>query len=157
MADRHPPVLDVAVLCSKVVRDGNGNGNVFALNEPQHTVVVHPDARRKLSAPELMLFLQMTDWDACGTFEFRVEVHSDEGVILRGPPEDCVRVTFVPRTFPFYPFEHVFVLRGLVFPHPGCYDFHVMCGLAPDDDFKSMCARAPRLHVIRGEPGGVPL
>ncbi len=150
MADRKPPVLDAAILCAEVVRDANDA--VFALNELQHTVVVDPNEEGKLEAPELVLFVQMNDRDAQGTYEFGVEVRSDTGVIIPSETVSGVHVTFVSHYYPLYPFEHEFVFRRLVFPGPGVYHFHVMCGSA-SMSAREACAKAPKLYVVRAEPG----
>ena len=150
MADRKPPVLDAAILCAEVVRDANGA--TFALNEPLNTVVLAASADGRLALDELVLFVQMTDWEAQGTYTFSAEVRSDTGVVLAQPGDSAVQVTFASRYYPLAPFEHAFFIRYLIFPGPGVYHFHVMCGLA-SMSAREACAMAPKLFVVRAEPG----
>lgn len=150
MSDRKSPELDLLVLCSYVEYDGNGQP--FRLVEPLHTVVVTPDEHGQLSAPEFALYVQMSDEDADGTFDFTVEVRTDDTVIPHHSVE-ATRMTFFSRIHPPRPFEHVFVIRDLVFHAPGDYHFHVMCGHASMSD-RPGAPRAARLRVIRAEDGG---
>jgi hypothetical protein len=151
MSDRKSPILDLAVLCSYVELDGQNQP--FSLNEPLHTVLVSPDASGNLAAPEFALYVQMTDEDAHGTYDFTVEVRTDTNVVIRHQSVEPVRVTFVKRYHPVRPFEHVFRLRGLVFPAPGVYNFHVMCGLASLSD-RPNATRPAKLRVVRAEAAG---
>ncbi len=154
MSDRKSPILDLAVLCSYVGFDGQNQPS--SLNEPLHTVLAPADGSGKLLAPEFALYVQMTDEDAHGTYDFTVEVRTDSNVILRHLTVEAVRVTFVKRYYPVRPFEHVFVLRDLVFDAPGVYHFHVMCGLASMSD-RPNATRPAKLRVVRAEVvGGAP-
>jgi hypothetical protein len=148
MADRKSPTLDLAVLCDSVGFDSQQRP--FSLNAPLHTVIVTPDESGRLLAPEFALYVQMTDEDANGTFDFTVEVRTDTNVIIRHATVEPMRVTFFSRYHPPTPLEHVFVLRDLVFPAPGWYHFHVMCGLASMSD-RPNTTRPAKLRVIRAE------
>lgn len=150
MTERSPPSLDLIVLCSHIEFDGNKQP--FALQEPLHTVLLEPDENGQLSAPELMLYVQMTDEDAQGTYRFRVEVRSESNIVLRELRDVGIDVTFTSRVYPMRPFEHVFVIRGVVFPAPGVYHFHVMCGLASMSD-RPNATRPAKLRVVQAERG----
>jgi hypothetical protein len=152
MADRKSPTLDLAVLCDSI--DYDSEHRPFSLNAPLHTVLIEPDEQGKLSAPELMLYVQMTDDEAQGTFRFRVQVRSGTNIVLNDFPASGLEVSFQSHLYPVAPFEHVFVLRGLVFPMPGVYHFHVMSGHASLSD-RENSARPAKLRVIAAErPGG---
>ncbi len=150
MLDRKPRILDAAILCAEVVRDASGA--VFALNEPLNTVVLVASPDGRLTLDELVLFVQMTDWEAQGTYTFSAEVRSATGVVIAQPGDSAVQVTFASRYYPLAPFEYTFLIRDLIFPGPGVYHFHVMCGLA-SMSAREACAKAPKLYVVRAEPG----
>lgn len=139
------------MLCSYVEYDADERP--FSLNEPFHTVHIEPDANGQLAASELMLYVQMTDEDASGTFDFAIEVRTDTNVVIRNGRTNAERITFYSRYHPARAFEHVFLLRGLVFPAPGVYHFHVMCGHASLSD-RPNAVRPARLRVVRHEPNG---
>ncbi|HEX4611669.1 MAG TPA: hypothetical protein VH092_25965 [Urbifossiella sp.] len=151
MSDRKSPELDLAVLCSYVVLDGQSQP--FSLNEPLHTVLAPADSTGKLPAPEFALYVQMTDEEAHGTYEFTVEVRTDTNIVIRPAAVEPVRVTFVKRYYPVRPFEHVFLIRDLVFDAPGGYHFHVMCGHASMSD-RPNATRPAKLRVVRAESAG---
>jgi len=152
MSDRKSPTLDLLVLCSYVGYDGQQQP--FSLNEPLHTVLAPADGSGKLPAPEFALYVQMTDEDAHGSFDFTVEVRNDTNdVVLRHLTVEPLRVTFGSRYYPVKPFEHVFVIRDLVFDAPGVYNFHVMCGLASMSD-RPNATRPAKLRVVRAEAAG---
>lgn len=125
MAVRVPPALNLAVLCSEVVFDGNGRP--FALNEPTHTLSVTPAADGRLPAPGLVVYVQLDDDNAVGTFWFSVEVRTTTGIVLPGGRSRPVEVTFRGQPDPLQLHEDVFPIRDLVFPEPGRYHVHVMC------------------------------
>lgn len=151
MAERQPPVLDSILLCSYVEYDAQRQP--FRLVEPLHTVVVTPDESGQLLAPEFALYVQMTDEDASGTYDFTVQVRTETNVIVRHATVEPMRVTFFSRYHPPSPLEHVFIIRDLVFPAPGVYHFHVMCGLASMSD-RPNATRPAWLRVIRAEAAG---
>lgn len=151
MSANKPPTLDLLILCSHVVYDGNREP--FSLNEPLHTVLAPADGSGKLPAPEFALYVQMTDEDAHGTFDFTVEVRTDTNVVIRHLKVEPLRVTFGSRYYPVRPFEHVFVIRDLVFDAAGVYHFHVMCGHASLSD-RPDATRPAKLRVVRAEAAG---
>jgi hypothetical protein len=149
MSERRPPILDSLVLCSYVEYDGNQRP--FRLVEPLHTVVVTP-IDDKLLAPEFVLFAQFNDEEANGTYDLSVEVRSETNIVIQ-PAEAVERVTFFSRYHPPEPMERAYMIRDLVFPGPGVYHFHVMCGLASLSD-RENAVKPAKLRVIRAEGGG---
>lgn len=152
---RRPPVLELAVLAADVEYDDAGQ--VENLVRPLHTVGLHANEEGGLPAPEFVLYVQMTDEEAHGPYPFRIEVRREETNTIIVPVLAEQAVTFASRYHPLSPFEHVFRLRGLVFPAPGWYAFHVMCRHVSMSDMppqrpNAPPARAPRLRVVVEEP-----
>lgn len=125
MAVRLPPALNLAVLCSHVEFDGNRRP--FSLIEPQYALGIVPDERGMLPVPEVALYVQLDDDQALGTFWFLVEVRTASGFVIPNGRTARAEITFTGNPDPLLAYEHVFDLRGLVFPEPGRYHFHVMC------------------------------
>lgn len=125
MAARLPPALNLAVLCSYVEFDGNQRP--FSLVEPTHTISVVPDAYGKLPASDFVVYVQLDDENALGTFWFSVEVRTASGIVLHGGRSRPVEITFNGQPDPLHLYEDVFPVRSVVFPEPGRYHVHVMC------------------------------
>jgi hypothetical protein len=125
MATRVPPALNLAVLCSYV--DTDAGNRPFRLNEPLYALGIAPDTHGKLPAPDFVLVIQLDDEHAIGTFWITAEVRTSGGLVLPHGRLSPVEMTFTGSPDPLVPFEHVFDVRGLVFPEPGRYYFHVMC------------------------------
>jgi hypothetical protein len=148
MPARVPPALNLAILCSYV--DLDADNRPFRLNEPLYAMGLAPDARGKLPAPEFVLVIQLDDEHALGTFWIRAEARTASGFIIPGGQTQPVEVTFDGNPDPMLPREFVFAYRGLVFPEPGRYYFHVMCNhisLHARDPISS----PPCLRVMPGE------
>jgi hypothetical protein len=125
MATRTPPALNLAVLCSYVEFDANQRP--FSLVEPTHSLSLVPELDGRLPAPELAVYVQLDDERASGTFWFSIEVRTGSGFILIGGRSRPVEIAFTGQPDPLQLHEDVFPVRGLVFPGPGRYYFHVMC------------------------------
>lgn len=125
MAVRVPPALNLAVLCSEVIVDGNGRA--FSLNEPVYALGITPDLHGKLPAPGTELYVQFDDEHAVGTFWFMAEIRTESGIVIPGGRTARAEITFIGNPDAIVPIEHVFQLRDLVFPAPGRYHVHVMC------------------------------
>jgi hypothetical protein len=130
-ANRTPPRLHLGVLCSYVELDAKQQP--FSLVEPLFGIAIQPDVNGALPAPDIELYVQLEDEHAAGTYWFAVEVRNPRddrvpgGCIISNGRTKPVEVTFAGNFDALAPFEHVFVLRGLVFPDAGWYHFHVMC------------------------------
>jgi hypothetical protein len=149
MAARVPPALNLAVLCSYVEFDGTGRP--FSLVEPLHTVALPPDPHGRLTDLDAMLYVQLDDENAFGTFWFTAEVRTASGIVIPGGRTRPAEVTFSGNPDPLRPYEHVFHLRWVVFPGPGWYHLHVMCNHLSLHGQES--APPPvRLRVIPAEP-----
>lgn len=130
-SNRVPPRLHLAVLCSYVTFDADDQP--FSVVEPMYGIGIAPDPDGRLRAPDLAVYLQLNDEEAAGVYWLSVEVrkpgdaHVPTGRVIpngRTPPQEL----FFPGDHdPLKAFEYVVHLRGLVFPEPGWYDFHVMC------------------------------
>lgn len=145
---RVAPRLDVAVLCSRVGYDADNR--IVSLHEPLHTVALGPDALGRLLAPEFALYIVLVADNAQGDFEFSVEVRTESNVIIRPGRIERHPVSFASQYYPFAPFEHVFLIRDLVFPAPGWYHFHAMNRHASLSEHPD-AARPPKLRVVRAE------
>jgi hypothetical protein len=148
MSTRVPPALNLAVLCSYV--DFDADNRPFRLNEPLYALGLVPDAGGKLPAPEFVVVIQLDDEHAVGTFWLTVEVRTASGFVIPGGRLPPYEATFSGSPDPLVPFEHVFDVRGLVFPEPGRYYFHVMCNHMSFHSRDPICA-PPRLRVLPGE------
>lgn len=148
MAVRVPPALNLAVLCSYV--DLDADGRPFSIHEPLYALGIAPDERGKLPAPDFVVVIQLDDEHAVGTFWLTVEARTGTGIVLPGGRLPPVEVTFVGNPDPLVPFEHVFDVRGLVFPEPGRYYFHVMCNHIPLH-VRDPISAPPCLRVLPGE------
>jgi hypothetical protein len=149
MATNIPPALNLAVLCSYV--DLDAEQRPFSLHEALYALGLPPNTHGKLPAPEFVLVIQLDDEHAVGTFWITAEVRTAGGVVLPHGRLTPVEMTFTGNPDPLVPFEHVFDVRGLVFPEPGRYYFHVMC------NHISLHNRVPMssplcLRVLPGEP-----
>lgn len=148
MATRVPPALNLAVLCSEVIIDANQRA--FSLNEPLYALGVTPDPRGKLPSTEFLLYVQLDDEHALGTYWITAEARTTSDTVLPGGRLAPQEVTFDGNPDPMLPRELVFTFRGLVFPTPGRYYFHVMCNhmsLHGRDPINS----PPCLRVLPGE------
>ena len=125
MAANVPPALNLAVLCSYVEFDAEQKP--FSLVEPTHTISVAPDANGKLPASDFVVYVQLDDENALGTFWFSVEVRTVSDIVLPGGRSRPVEVTFDGQPDPLQLREEVFPVRAVVFPEPGRYHVHVMC------------------------------
>jgi hypothetical protein len=125
MAARVPPALNLAVLCSYVEFDGTGRP--FSLVEPLHTVALVPDVQGRLTGLDAMLYVQLDDEHAFGTFWLTAEVRTTSGIVIPGGRSRPVEMTFEGHPDPLRLYEDVLSVRGLVFPEPGWYHVHVMC------------------------------
>ena len=125
MATRVPPALNLAVLCSYV--DFDADQRPFSLAEPLYALAVLPDERGRLPSEHFSLYIQLDDERAIGTFWIRAEARTPSGFILPNGRTPPVQATFNGNPDPVVPFELVFDFRGLVFPEPGRYYFHVVC------------------------------
>lgn len=152
MTRRVPPLLNLAVLCSYVEFDGNRRP--FSLVEPLHTVALVPNQNGKLPAPEMVLYVQLDDDQAAGTFWFAVEVRTASGIVIPNGRSAPVEMAFAGPPDPLRLVEDVFPIRGLVFPEPGRYHFHVMCNHMSLHT-REQTPPAPRLRVLPAEPSGV--
>ncbi|MBA4192642.1 MAG: hypothetical protein C0467_32135 [Planctomycetaceae bacterium] len=113
------------MLCSYVEFDGDDRP--FSLVEPLAALALTPDDRGKLWAPDVALYVQLEDEHAVGTFWVTAEVRTASGIVLPNGRLPPIEFTFTGDSDPLHPFEYVFDVRGLVFPEPGRYHFHVMC------------------------------
>ncbi|MBN9117768.1 MAG: hypothetical protein J0I06_01115 [Planctomycetes bacterium] len=148
MATRVPPALNLAVLCSYV--DLDADDRPFSLHEPLYALGIAPDARGKLPAPEFVLVVQLDDEHAIGTFWFTAEARTASNIVLPNGRLIPQEATFDGNADPMRPRDLVFTFRGLVFPEPGRYHFHVMCNhtsLHGRDPISS----PPCLRVLPGE------
>jgi hypothetical protein len=152
MATRVPPALNLAVLCSEVVLDADRRP--FSLNEPLYALAVLPNERGRLASKHFSLYVQLDDEHALGTFWITAEARTATGFVLPNGRTAPFEVTFTGNPDPVGPIELVFHFRGLVFPEPGRYYFHVLCNhmsLHGRDPISS----PPCLRVLPGEaPSG---
>jgi hypothetical protein len=125
MATRIPPALNLAVLCSYVEFDADNRP--FSLAEPLYALALVPDDRGRLTSDHFSLYVQLDDEHALGAFWVAVEARTASGFVLPNGRTAPVEANFTANPDPMRPFEHVFDFRGLVFPEPGRYYFHVMC------------------------------
>lgn len=153
MATRVPPALNLAVLCSYV--DLDADNRPFSLHEPLYALGIAPDAHGQLPAPEFLLVVQLDDENAVGNFWVRAEVRTASGFVLPNGRMTPFSLAFDGYPDPMRGRELVFTFRGLVFPEPGRYYFHVLCNhmsLHGRDPISS----PPCLRVLPAEvsPGG---
>lgn len=148
MAARILPALNLAVLCSEVIADADNRA--FSLNEPLYAIGLVPDQHGKLPSKEFFLYVQLDDENALGTYWITAEARTMHDTVLPGGRLAPQEITFDGNPDPLLPRELVFRFRGLVFPGPGRYHFHVMCNhvsLHARDPITS----PPCLRVLPGE------
>lgn len=125
MAVRPLPALNAAVLCSYVEFDADQRP--FSLAEPLFALAAEWDERGRLLSPHFSLYVQLDDEHALGTYWITAEARTASGFVLPNGRLLPQEVTFAGNPEPLRAVELVFDFRGLVFPEPGRYHFHVMC------------------------------
>lgn len=151
MSGRVVPTLRLAVLCAHVELDGDGL--VFSLNEPIHTLQLPSGATTQYLPPTMMLYAQLAD--GVGTFHIRAELRNELGIVqYQSPP---VEVVFAGTEYRVVPVEIVIHLDGLVFSGPGLYELHVLCNHQSFSDLRTpIPVPFPplRVSVLPSEPLG---
>jgi len=113
------------VVTAKVGLKELGQGTV--LIDPLHTASLKVDADGTIPVPEFAVYIQMRTEDANGTFPMYLEVRDEtNSVVIPNGRSSEENITFESRYFPVMPFEHVFLMRGLILPSPGIYHLHIM-------------------------------
>jgi hypothetical protein len=148
MATRTPPALNLAVLCSYV--DLDADGRPFSLHEPLYALGITPTVRGKLPAPEFVFVVQFDDEHALGTFWMSAQARTASGIVLPNGRTPPIEMTFDGNPDPKVPRELVFAFRGLVFPEPGRYYFHMLCNHISLHD-RDPIISPPCLRVLPGE------
>jgi hypothetical protein len=153
MSANVPPRLDVAVLCQSIEYDGQGC--VFALNEPMHTSLVEANAANQLVLEQFNLYCELWPEGAHGTFDFWLQVRSHSTILSANhQPMPTVRsLTFDSATVPNAPLSVVFEIERIVFPHPGVYHFYAMFSPYASLNERPGHALPTHLRIIRAEPG----
>lgn len=152
---RNLPALNAALLCSYV--DFDADQRPFRLVEPIYALAATPDGAGRLMAPDFMLFVQLDDEHALGTFWLTAEVRTSSGFVLPGGRLRPQEVAFAGSPDPLVASEHVLDVCGLVFPQPGRYYLHVMCNhtslhTATRLVRRSACACCPARQLLEGDP-----